>query len=86
MASDLLLMTTMILSGYKIAEIGLRSLLRLHISINLLITIAAVGAFAIGHLEEGAAVVFLFNIAEKLEDYAADRARRSIESLMELKP
>ncbi len=86
MASDLLLIATMILSGYKIAEIGLRSLLRLHISINLLITIAAVGAFAIGHLEEGAAVVFLFNIAEKLEDYAADRARRSIEALMELKP
>jgi Cd2+/Zn2+-exporting ATPase len=86
MASDLLLIATMILSGYKIAEIGLRSLLRLNISINLLITIAAVGAFAIGHLEEGAAVVFLFNIAEKLEDYAADRARRSIEALMKLKP
>ncbi len=76
----------MILSGYKISEIGLRGLLRLHISINLLITIAAVGALAIGHLEEGAAVVFLFNIAEKLEDYAADRARHSIEALMELKP
>ncbi len=86
MASDLFLMATMILSGYKIAEIGLRSLFRLHININLLITIAAVGAFAIGHLEEGAAVVFLFNIAEKLEDYAADRARSSIEALMELKP
>jgi Cd2+/Zn2+-exporting ATPase len=85
-ASNLLLIATMILSGYKISEIGLRGLLRLHISINLLITIAAVGAFAIGHLEEGAAVVFLFNIAERLEDYAADRARHSIEALMELKP
>jgi Cd2+/Zn2+-exporting ATPase len=76
----------MILSGYKIAELGLRGLLRLHISINLLITVAAIGAFTIGHLEEGAAVVFLFNIAEKLEVYAADRARHSIEALMELKP
>jgi Cd2+/Zn2+-exporting ATPase len=85
-ASDFLLAVTMILSGYKIAELGLRGLLRLHISINLLITVAALGAFAIGHLEEGAAVVFLFNIAEKLEDYAADRARHSIEALMELKP
>ena len=84
--SDLLLLTTMILSGYKIAEMGVRSLLHRHISINLLITIAAVGALAIGHLEEGAAVVFLFNIAERLEDYAADRARSSIEALMELKP
>jgi Cd2+/Zn2+-exporting ATPase len=84
--SDLLLVTTMILSGYKIAKMGLRGILRRHISINLLITIAAIGAYAIGHLEEGAAVVFLFNIAERLEDYAADRARRSIEALMELKP
>jgi len=84
--SDLLLVATMILSGYPIATIGVKSLMRRSININLLITIAAVGAFAIGHLEEGAAVVFLFNIAEKLEDYAADRARHSIEALMELKP
>jgi len=84
--SDMLLVATMVLSGYPIAIIGVKSLLRRSININLLITIAAVGAFAIGHLEEGAAVVFLFNIAEKLEDYAADRARHSIEALMELKP
>jgi Cd2+/Zn2+-exporting ATPase len=76
----------MLLSGYPIAELGFKSLLRKSININLLITIATIGAFAIGHLEEAAAVVFLFNIAEKLEDYAADRARHSIESLMELKP
>ncbi len=84
--SDLLLLATMAVSGYKIAEMGVRSLLRRHISINLLITVAALGALGIGHLEEGAAVLFLFNVAERLEDYAADRARRSIEALMELKP
>ena len=84
--SDALLMTTAILSGYKIADAGAKSLIRLHIGINILITIASIGAFIIGHPEEGAAVVFLFNIAEKLEDIATDRARRSIEALMELKP
>jgi len=84
--SNLLLLATMILSGYKIAELGLRSLFRKYISINLLITVAAIGALAIGHIEEGAAVLLLFNIAERLEDYAADRARHSIEALMELKP
>ncbi|UCH56688.1 MAG: cadmium-translocating P-type ATPase [Candidatus Bathyarchaeota archaeon] len=84
--SDILLIGAMIISGYKLAETGLRSLFRGNITINLLITLAATGGFAIGHLEEGAAVIFLFNIAEKLEDYAADRARRSIEALMELKP
>ena len=86
LVSELLLVSTMILSGYTIAELGLRSLLRGSININLLITIASIGAFTIGHLEEAAAVVLLFNLAEKLEDYAADRARHSIETLMELKP
>jgi Cd2+/Zn2+-exporting ATPase len=76
----------MILSGYTIAQLGVKSLIRGSININLLITIASIGAFAIGHLEEAAAVVLLFNIAERLENYAADRARHSIETLMELKP
>ncbi len=86
LVSDLMLVSTMILSGYTIAELGIRSLIKGSININLLITIASIGAFTIGHLEEAAAVVLLFNIAERLEDYAADRARHSIESLMELKP
>jgi Cd2+/Zn2+-exporting ATPase len=86
LASSLLLIAAMLVSGFGIAEAGLRALIHGHISINLLITIAAVGAFAIGHLEEGAAVLLLFSLAEMLEDYAADRARHSIEALMELKP
>jgi len=86
LVSDLLLVSTMVLSGYTIAELGVRSLIRGSININILITIASIGAFTIGHLEEAAAVVLLFNIAERLEDYAADRARHSIETLMELKP
>jgi Cd2+/Zn2+-exporting ATPase len=86
LVSDLFLVSTMILSGYTIAELGFKSLIRGSININLLITIASIGAFTIGHLEEAAAVVLLFNIAERLEDYAADRARHSIETLMELKP
>lgn len=86
LTSDILLVVTMLLSGYTIAELGFKGLIRRSININLLITIASIGAFAIGHLEEAAAVVFLFNIAEKLEDYAADRARHSIETLMDLKP
>jgi Cd2+/Zn2+-exporting ATPase len=86
LVSDALLVIAMSLSGYEVALMGVRGLLRRNININLLITIAAIGAVAIGHLEEGAAVVFLFNIAERLEDYAADRARRSIETLMDLKP
>ena len=86
LASNLLLLTTMIVSGAGIAKTGIRALVNGHISIDLLITVAAVGALTIGHLEEGAAVLLLFNLAELLEDYAADRARHAIEALMQLKP
>ena len=53
-------------------------------SISLLITIAAVGAFLIGQGAEGASVIFLFFIAEFLEDYAGERAKKSIGSLITL--
>ena len=53
---------------------------------NLLIAIAAAGAFTIGLGEEGAAIMLLFFIAEFLEDYAGDRARQEVRSLLRLAP
>ncbi len=84
--SDGLLIIVMVLAGYRIAIMGLKALRYGNININLLVTIAAVGAMAIGHLEEGALVLFLFNLAERLEDFATDRARHAIEVLMDIRP
>ena len=55
-------------------------------SIEMLLTIAAVGAVIIGAGEEGAAVVFLFLVGELLEGVAAGRARSSIRALANLIP
>lgn len=55
-------------------------------SIEMLMTIAAVGAVFIGATEEAAAVVLLFLIGEMLEGVAAGRARASIQSLTTLVP
>lgn len=55
-------------------------------SIEMLMTIAAVGAVIIGASEEAAAVVFLFLIGELLEGVAASKARASIQSLTNLVP
>ncbi len=55
-------------------------------SIEMLMTIAAVGAAIIGAGEEGASVVFLFLIGELLEGVAAGKARASIQSLTTLVP
>ena len=55
-------------------------------SIEMLMTIAAVGAVVIGATEEAAAVVVLFLIGEMLEGVAAGRARASIQGLADLVP
>ncbi|MBB3770536.1 Cd2+/Zn2+-exporting ATPase [Angulomicrobium tetraedrale] len=55
-------------------------------SIEMLMTIAAVGAVIIGASEEAAAVVFLFLVGELLEGVAAGRARDSIRALTRLVP
>ncbi|WP_296039276.1 heavy metal translocating P-type ATPase [uncultured Agrobacterium sp.] len=55
-------------------------------SIEMLMTIAAVGALAINATEEAAAVVFLFLVGELLEGVAAGKARDSIKSLSALVP
>jgi Cd2+/Zn2+-exporting ATPase len=56
------------------------------LDINVLMVIAALGAIALGQWSEAAAVVFLFAIAQMLEGYTLERARRAIRALMELTP
>jgi len=55
-------------------------------TIEMLMTIAAIGAVAIGAGEEGAVVVFLFLVGEMLEGVAAGRARASIRGLAAMVP
>ena len=77
----------MLITLAPIARSGVNGLRINHeFNINLLMTIAAVGAIVIGEYLEGATVIFLFAIGEALEGYTADRARQSIRSLMSLKP
>ncbi len=51
-----------------------------------LMSIAAIGAFAIGEYPEAVAVMLLYQIGEALQDRAVDRARDNIRSLMALRP
>ncbi len=53
---------------------------------NFLMTIASIGAFAVGEYTEGCAVMFLFTIGEFLQSLALQRSRKSIRDMLELKP
>ena len=76
-----------VIAGYEIAILAYKSLVNRHtLGPAMLVCIACVASFIIGHPEEGAAVTFLYYIAEFLEDYAEDRAKRSIKSLVEIAP
>ena len=76
-----------IIAGYEIAILAYKSLVNRHtVGPAMLVCIACVASFIIGHPEEGAAVTFLYYIAEFLEDLAEERAKRSIKSLVEIAP
>ena len=83
----LVFMCAAIIAGYEIAGMAYNSLVKRHtVGPAMLMCIACVASFIIGHPEEGAAVTFLYYIAEFLEDYAEHRAKRSIKSLVEIAP
>lgn len=56
------------------------------LDMNVLMTLAAIGAAGIGEWSEGASVMFLFAVAQVLESFSMDRARHAIGALMELAP
>ena len=76
-----------VIAGYEIAISAYKSLVKRHtVGPAMLLSIACIASFIIGHPEEGAAVTFLYYIAEFLEDYAELRAGRSIKALIEIAP
>ena len=57
-----------------------------HLDINVLMTVAVVGAGILGQWSEAGTVVFLFAFAQYLEARSMDRARHAIRALMDLTP
>ena len=73
-------------SGWLILPKAIRALRHFSLDMNVLMTVAVAGAACLGEWTEAAAVVFLFALSELLEGFSVGRARRAIQSLLELTP
>jgi Cd2+/Zn2+-exporting ATPase len=81
-----LYLASMATGGWPIALAALTALRRRVLDMNVLMTLAALGAVAIGDFAEGAWVLVLFAVGTTIETFALDRSRRSVEQLTDLAP
>ncbi len=77
---------SMAVGGWPIARAALSALQRRSLDMNVLMSLAAIGAVGIGAYAEGAWVLVLFALGTTLESFALERGRRSMEALLELSP
>jgi Zn2+/Cd2+-exporting ATPase len=75
-----------VIGGAPIARKGWQRARHGALDMNVLMSVAVLGAMAIGEWGEGAATVVLFSLAQLLEARSLERARRAISGLMDLAP
>lgn len=75
------------LSGYNVLYMAWRKALRFDFFNEFfLMSVATIGAFAIGSYSEGVAVMAFYSIGEWFQDSAVNRAKRSIKALLDVRP
>ena len=85
--NDILFFIAYIIVGYDIVLKAVRNISRGHVfDENFLMTIATIGAILIGELPEGVAVMLFYQVGELFQSYAVDRSRKSVASLMDIRP
>ena len=76
-----------IIVGHKIIYKAFRNIIRGKVfDENFLMTIATLGAFFINEIPEAVTVMLFYQIGEFFQDYALDKSRKSISSLMDIRP
>jgi Cd2+/Zn2+-exporting ATPase len=83
---DVLMVAAAVVAGSRIVRDALRALLVRMIGIDLLVSVAAIGAVIIGEHWEAAAVTFLFAIGHALEAATLNRTRSALAELVAVAP
>jgi Cd2+/Zn2+-exporting ATPase len=84
--STVLYLASVLFGAYHFARKGLYALKTLSLGINFLMSLAILGAIVIEEYVEAASLAFLFSLAELLEEFSVERARRSLRELIKLAP
>lgn len=73
--------------GFEILKKAVRNIFRGKVfDENFLMVVATIGAFAIGEFPEAVAVMLFYQVGELFQSYAVDKSRKSIASLMDIRP
>ncbi len=81
-----LFVVALILGGYFTLMEAIETIRKGKFEIDFLMLVAAAGAASLGKWEEGALLLFLFSLGHALENYAMNKARKSIVALSDLAP
>lgn len=76
-----------IIVGLEIVRKAIRNITRGKVfDENFLMTVATIGAFGVGEFPEAACVMLFYQVGELFQSYAVDKSRKSISSLMDIRP
>lgn len=84
---DALFITSYLIVGLSILKKAVRNIFRGKVfDENFLMAVATLGAFGVGEFPEAVAVMLFYQIGELFQSYAVDKSRKSISSLMDIRP
>ena len=84
---DALFIISYLIVGFSILKKAIRNIFRGKVfDENFLMAVATIGAFGVGEFPEAVAVMLFYQIGELFQSYAVDKSRKSISSLMDIRP
>lgn len=85
--NNTLFLIAYLIVGLNILKKALRNIFRGKVfDENFLMSLATLGAFAVGELSEAVAVMLFYQVGELFQSYAVDKSRKSISNLMNIRP
>lgn len=86
-ATPLLFIISYLIIGGDVVLKALKNILKGKVfDENFLMSVATIGAFCIGEYPEAVAVMLFYQVGELFQSYAVDKSRKSIASLMDIRP